>query len=583
MQVVLDAVVTFGELPPIAWLVLKLGWLTQLIGGPLALATAVLTGLLIFNQGIKCLRLLNRLNRGTARGRWYRVLGTVLGIFLPQMATVARDRRTLLRMVRMRAEHELFDQRPEFRWPRGDEVIDLTGNAGAYGRAARRMARASHRREVRAWRKRMRRVLAGGHQIIEVENPALINEQLAKIQYYFRAVRSIGETGGEAGSFICPIRITTGFIAPIHLSTGLLATFNDTWEPILRAFNRDANDSRLLAPRQRSGRNQSGNVRQIQMFIYNCWLLWGPSIPVCTGRLWWGDYQVVQYGFGDENNSIEIAGRNADIRDFLDKLVQAQTTAARPMALPARVTGQLRLSLNLTNEDDRPLGGLPLAALQSWGHEMNERPVLFVSEILQTSAIAATSHRDQLEHGDIQPDPQALTSRYYSAYLWVGFVLLRERDGVWMPLSRHRGEVGRVELWQDFVPFFEHGNLADAETCVFGKRQLASKAIAGIAGLMRDWEGAPSLRFAFACAIDECGCQGSSHAHPQWRGAETMRALLCDAIEAGAGSDPIYARMRDDSIVVFDHFDEAPEGNDYAACQLPGHIRGHYKHMGLEG
>src|SRR3546814_10863530 len=70
--------------------------------------------------------------------------------------------------------------------------------------------------------------------------------------------------------------------------------------------------------------------------------------------------------------------------------------------------------------------------------------------------------------------------------------------------------------WRDLFVYFEHGNLADPETCTFGKQQLARKSVAGLCEVLAlDPVMKDRHRFAFACAIDESGC-GFDLAYPEW-------------------------------------------------------------------
>lgn len=569
-------------------------WIPQVIA---ALVPVLLILRLAVLETHKCYLLLHRMNRGKPRGRWFRICATLIAIAIQDGTLFSSERRTLLRRVRMRAEHELFSPRPEFHWPPRTGATGVSGDHcaadTALGWRAARTAKAAYRREVADWQREMARIYEDSRQFITLDSPAEANAKLDDVQHYFNVVRSLNISGEEAGIFLSPLRINSGFIAPLHLLTGLLATFDDTWEPILQAFNRDSNDSAGLGMGE-----FSVEVRQIQMFIYNCWLLWGPSIPLCSCSLWQGDYQLVQYGFGDENNSIEIVGEGADIRAFLDQLMCEQNAACTArlsngentvapqtftgMAIPARVVGQLRLSGSLTGGAAAAMDELPQAARDSWGRDVNERPVVFISEIFHTSAIEQTARRDRLAHGKISLDQRALPSRYYSAYLWVGFVLLGEEAGELKPLS-WLGQEQDSRPWQDFIPFFEHGNLADAESCLFAKQQLAGKAVAALASLVRRWKPDEiPVRFALACAIDECGC-GRELAYPAWNGGITMRQLVRSALREGAEKwrDPAYQRLLNESIIRLDYFNGDCEGHPYSACTLPGHIGRHYDTMDL--
>ena len=138
---------------------------------------------------------------------------------------------------------------------------------------------------------------------------------------------------------------------------------------------------------------------------------------------------------------------------------------------------------------------------------------------------------------------------------------------------------GEAEPWKDLIPFFEHGNLADPESCLFAKRQLAAKVIAGLCSAVEQWAGQPApVRFGFACAIDEAGC-GHELAFPAWSGHYRMRALIGDALRERAAHDPAARRILDEDLLDFRHFNGAPGRHDYSACRLPGVVGKHYASM----
>ncbi|MCP1375797.1 hypothetical protein [Dyella lutea] len=561
--------------------------------GLLSLALAVFSLLVIARLSIldfgHCYRLVRGLRRGGAGAGMHSVLASLLLLAFTDGALTKRDRRTLVRRTRLRMEHELFDPMPDFRWPLPDDHPDrgVPEFAPERGRRGRRLARRAHHARLRQWRAQMRRFVAKeGDWTIYLDNPAQINARMAEVQRYFDILRGEGIEEGYRDHFLCAVEVSSGFIAPLHLLTGLLVEFNDKWGPILRAFDRDAMDYEGIAMGE-----ASLDLRQIQMFIYNCWLLWGPSIPICGCRQWDARYRLLQYGFGDENNSIEVVGEAAAIAAQLHKLAHAEVdydracrsngendAQSRPleaMAVPANVLGQLRLSGSLHSEDGRRVNALPKAARASWGGGQDERPVLFISGIESEASIKGSLKREERRYGRIALDDAAMPSRYYSAYLWVGFVLLGRAGDAWRPLSEILGKSS--QRWKDFVPFFEHGNLADRESCAFGKRQLAAKTVAAFSRLV---EGHPPgefrHRFAFACAIDEPGC-GYPLAHPEWGGGPSMRELIKQALRQSAErGDPNGRRLLEENILQFDHFDGRPGHHDYAACQLPTLVAAHY-------
>lgn len=573
-------------------------WVSDVLGWSLTAASALILLRLVMMDLGRCILLLRRMHRGQASGRWPALASMLMRLAFADGTLFSRDRRTLVRRTRILLEQEIFVPRPQFHWPLPDDDPDYAEETmhPDRGRRGRSAAWRRYRQKLRAWNEKSLRkwLKIDGDWTIYVGTPADINAHMSDVKRYFDTVKSVGIDDADSDRFICAIEIGTGFIAPIHLLTGLLIEFNEKWEKILEAFNRDANDSRGLSLRE-----DAADVRQIQMFIYNCWLLWGPSIPLCGCGAWTSRYQVLQYGFGDENNSIEVVGEASSLSESLDRLLAQQTgrerarrydgervPEARPlqeMAVPASVRGQLRLSGSLRRVDRREVNALPNAALNSWGGGQDERPVLFVSEIERRNPLDGSPRQDDVKRGHIVFDNQAEPSRYYSAYLWVGFVILGQAGkNLWKPVSELAGR--EPQPWKDFVPFFEHGNLADSESCGFAKLQLATKTIAAFATLVRRWPaGRFPHRFAFSCAIDESGC-GHPLAFPAWAGGMTLRERLIKALDQGADewNDPAYRRLRDESILVFGYRCEG-EGETahhdyrgYSACSLPKHIAAHY-------
>ncbi|MBO9498605.1 MAG: hypothetical protein J7496_11300 [Novosphingobium sp.] len=575
------------------WLGLEsLASLVEIATAAITILLGLLAGLLVYKEVARCYALLRRFHANTPRGRRLQVLGTVLRLAFSDRALFSVEKRTLVRRTRILIEHELFAPRPQYDWRAGG--IEPYAGPGLLRRLADPAlrwfrARRSHAAALAEWREAMREVLAlEGDWTIDVDNPAIVSKQLDRIKAYLECLRSVGFEGAEADRFICPIEIASGFVAPLHLLTGLLIEFNEKWRPILETFDRDAN-SGTGGPESASARD----LRQIQLFIYNCWLLWGPSIPICECRNWAARYAVVQYGYGDENNSIEVVGKRKTVAKSLDRLMKAQLkhekairaigsdpVPDRPytgMAAPANVVGRLRLSKSLAGRRKAQVNALPAAALESWGGEQDERPVLFISEIVKTSAVEGDVTQGDARRGRISVDDGAYPSRYYSAYLWAALVVLVDGPEGPAPLGSTRP--GEAEPWKDLIPFFEHGNLADPESCLFAKRQLAAKVIAGLCSAVEQWAGQPApVRFGFACAIDEAGC-GHELAFPAWSGHYRMRALIGDALRERAAHDPAARRILDEDLLDFRHFNGAPGRHDYSACRLPGVVGKHYASM----
>lgn len=137
---------------------------------------------------------------------------------------------------------------------------------------------------------------------------------------------------------------------------------------------------------------------------------------------------MIQYGYGDENNSIELAGDAKEIATSLADLVEHEVrddragrnngenaSDRRPftaMAIPAKVQGRLRLSGSIARKSSTAINALPRAARVSWGGEQGERPVLFISEIVRNNMLAEPTRIGTEQRGRITLDDNALPSRY---------------------------------------------------------------------------------------------------------------------------------------------------------------------------
>jgi hypothetical protein len=525
---------------------------------------------------------LRRIHAGQTTGRTRDVLWTIFSVAWDAGVWWQLKKGPLFDNVRIRTEHELFSPRPIFHWPPvsgSDEYASFISKEQQFKKGG---ASSKHKENYKKWRKSMRKIYDGGPDsfTIFVDTPAEINEKFVDIKRYFDTLKTVSVKRGEnIKRFKCLIEINNGFISPIHLLTGLLVHFDSNWEKIIKAFNRDVKGDQS----ERIGKDVL-DLRQIQMFIYNCWLLWGPSIPLCGCPLWRSEYKVVQYGFGDENNSIEVVGERTTIEGYLANLAEPYAGSdLRPMALPANVRGLLRLSGSISSSEKKDVNGLPPAARNSWTGDLDERPLLYVTENNPAKPTADDGGEVVKAIGKISGAvDQNYESKYYSAYLWMAFGLIT-RDGDNWRTARVVDGVPAKDAWRNLVPFFEHGNLADPESCAFGKKQLAAKVLNAIVGVARDWGPGreDSVKFAYACAIDDSGC---SHpiAHKDWTGSASLRDLLQQALDDAAeihGVGSIYDIIKTKGIIDFEHYTPADGRHEYSACQLPTYVARHYESM----
>jgi hypothetical protein len=80
----------------------------------------------------------------------------------------------------------------------------------------------------------------------------------------------------DAKSFLSKVTINSGSVAPLHLLTGVLAHYDEEWKPVVDAYGRS-----IIRPGDQFVYSQA---RKMQSFIFDCWLLWGPSIPSAPAR-----------------------------------------------------------------------------------------------------------------------------------------------------------------------------------------------------------------------------------------------------------------------------------------------------------
>lgn len=517
----------------------------------------------------------------------------------------------IVERTRRRIEHGIFRPRPEFSWPLSEDHPDYDEQwRGEDELRSRHAAREIY------WQRYIGNIHKNKQaRTIRVRNPGSVTRRQKDIQRYFHILQAMGFE--RTNRFINPIAIKNGFIAPLHLLSGLLVHFGEKWPTIIDSFNIEARMANKLA----FGRRPD-DLRQIQLFIYNCWLLWGPSIPICSHncRQWRGDLITMQYGFGDESNSIDIVGASKlqsngqltlldQVQSIVDeerkriddenesRVVECGDGAEVPMrrlsamAVPATVTGYLRHSSSFkarsaAGKIDIDEGSLPLAVRKSLEGRQDERALLYVDKVELDK-----TEQDELPGLGVKANDSEI-ARYYSGYIWVAFTMLENvaakgaDRAIWKIGNPGRLDTGPGEYmaaldhgsskpWLDLIPFFEHGNIGDSETCAFLKRQLARKILSGFLELLEQLPVAersrPRHRFAYTCAIDDPGCGENHFLMPHLSGGETVKAIMRRLIKEDARYQPLHP------LVKFTTYNS--EHHPLAACTLPGHIDRHYQEM----
>ena len=159
---------------------------------------------------------------------------------------------------------------------------------------------------------------------------------------------------------------------------------------------------------------------------------------------------MIQYGYGDENNSIDIlikGGLSFDFRAKLSAILNrhAADQVDKPYnvhAAPFVATGRFRWGPSLSDAEISAA-----QALVRGGSDASRRQPMNGRLVLECR------HNDVTVAGHGAP-----ASGYYSAYLWLMFVL---QDG--------EGRAFHAEPWKNLLVLFEHGNIAGI--------QLANRAL----------------------------------------------------------------------------------------------------------
>ncbi len=346
---------------------------------------------------------------------------------------------------------------------------------------------------------------------------------------YFDAVLEAGvdEFDREKLASLCPVQVQYGFLAPQHLVAGLLSRFNDDWRPVLNAYQNAVPDPRV----------RPGAFESLQASQWNCWLVWGPSIPICSCQQWRGAY-AFQYGYGDENNSLPVVDLSGG--DALPRLLDPVTAAFDAEGRGAKwvqLTGHLRWGPWYLREagggdgNGSPDDHFDLAAA-------DEIDVAPVSSRLPAAPAQANLYRDDgllFRHDSdgitLQVDAVDRLSNdhrvYFSAYLWMMFLVASSDDepGIgpkllrgkawprWPDPPERREQVRDARLWEHLLPVFVHANVADPAALEFQKRVLAQNAIAMLqqvwqrrAELFDERDLQAGIRFHLASASDFSGC-----------------------------------------------------------------------------
>ncbi|OBI16498.1 hypothetical protein A5712_25885 [Mycobacterium sp. E2327] len=434
--------------------------------------------------------------------------------------------RSLHKAARLRIEIELLDRPPQ-------RPTELNfDNKKGYQDAKREW-----RTEKKNWKDRVRKRMSAiakeeeKDRTIDIETCSVLFRD-NNIARYFNAYR------GAEKSFLSKVTINSGFVAPLHLLTGVLAFYEQHWQPIVNAYGQSISHA--------GDDFRETQARKMQLFIFDCWLLWGPSIPICICPQWQGEV-ALQYGYGDEDNSLALRCSTPDV---IRTLVGQTNGGNDGLALRARVSGILKWGPDLGTAGICP-------AQEAIGQRSDERLVL---------DIASGAGGIRRAGGTLEQ----VNAQYYSAYLWIAFVMCKADPATHQPKPRNP-----KNKWRDLIPFFIHANIADPVAYEFHARQLAREALEAAIQLL---EGEHDLILRFACATDETGCGHDSPyvlpVPPTEKISAKMKRFADEERRQGHGS--ALRRLEFASVEPYEH-------GDYASCALPQIVKSFYEDMEARG
>jgi hypothetical protein len=252
---------------------------------------------------------------------------------------------------------------------------------------------------------------------------------------------------------------------------------------------------------------------------------------------------LAQYGYGDENNSWLLHD---------DPLVDYGDLSRR----------QFRVSEAIADQLARHPG--------TWAWQCKATVVPF--QLKTRKGVVCPAQKSALDeermaltvkgfapYSEKNFSPEQLSRTIYQSYVWIMWVLC-DRNG--QPLFSE-------EPWRALLPFFTHGNIADAVTHEFVRREVVRKSLDCLKELAAV---SPNITFRFTCSSDHSNCNHPLQFSPPQK---TMPELLREESKLRLSPDEririsIPGPEANEDAVIADHF---------SACHLPDIIRKFYQEL----
>lgn len=280
-----------------------------------------------------------------------------------------------------------------------------------------------------------------GQYIIEVETcfdlvPADLNDLIQEYFNYFKGKKASGKFAileDEPVSFLSELRVNEGYLVPLTFITGLNQRYNEDWEKILRnyfiAFNDITSPELAILPEE--------------LYFTYTWLMWGPSYQNNYSPQ---KYRLIQYGFGDESNSVNIVVKNdASGNQLWKKLIESEQEGVRRFGYNCSISGRV----------------IDTSDYYKYKSDYTDnQTVPFLKRLSKVSL--GIPFLLELNNFDIKTSAKS-ENYFFSAYLWIMFELVTPESSGFHP--------------QRTLTFFEHSNIADPVNYDFLAQRLIDKCI----------------------------------------------------------------------------------------------------------